>query len=256
MSFFKNAMASVLGIGGAKINTVLNADTLTPGQEVRGVVRVQGGSVTQNVKRVDLKVCTTYEKETDNRKSTLKGTVQTVSIPEVTTITAGKSFEIPFSFKLSLSCPISTSRNRVWIESELEIENAIDPGDRDYINVRPNYEMQVILRALENLGFRSREIENVEGRFNSRYFEQEFEFVANRGEFVGHLDELEVVFNNNEYGMDLKLEVDRRARNLGGLLKEALNMDESKLRLSFTRRQLEDENTVKSILEDTIRRYI
>ena len=55
------------------------------------------------------------------------------------------------------------------------------------------------------------------------------------GPYQRKLDELEVMFlNQTEDRVELLLEVDRRARGLGGFLAEALEMDESMVRLSIS----------------------
>lgn len=92
----------------------------------------------------------------------------------------------------------------------------------------------MIFDALASLGFQLRKVECEYARRRGRSypFVQQFEFVPTTY-FRGQLDELEVIFYPHESGLDLWLEVDRRARGFGGLLAEALDDDESRLRVAF-----------------------
>ncbi len=92
--------------------------------------------------------------------------------------------------------------------------------------------------------------------YSRRYrYVQEFEFYPG-GEFRRDLDELEVIFFMNTSSADLRIQVDRRAKGLGGLFAEALDMDESFVRLSISN---DDCNQgiqyVADILRNTIRQY-
>jgi sporulation-control protein len=81
----------------------------------------------------------------------------------------------------------------------------------------------------------------------------EFEFVASSGSFRGKLDELEVIFfPQSDEQMDLALQIDRKARGLGGFLAEALEMDETNIHLSI---HSSDLPILKSKLESIISQY-
>lgn len=122
----------------------------------------------------------------------------------------------------------------VWVETELEIDMAVDPEDKDYLDVRPTDRMQAVFDAAEDLGFtfRSAECEaDPYGRYTSgRPFIQEFEFVPQSGAFVGDLDEIELVFAPSREQLTVFLEVDRR----GGLLSELTDTDERKTQFTVT----------------------
>ena len=61
MSFFKKALASI-GIGGAKVDTVLENPELQPGDTLKGVIKMMGGKVDQPVDRVYLELLTEVRK--------------------------------------------------------------------------------------------------------------------------------------------------------------------------------------------------
>ncbi|WP_461671282.1 sporulation protein, partial [Mycobacterium tuberculosis] len=60
-------MASV-GIGAAKVDTLLERASYSPGEDVRGVVRIYGGSVDQQIDGIDLSIMTYYIKEVNDSK--------------------------------------------------------------------------------------------------------------------------------------------------------------------------------------------
>jgi sporulation-control protein len=237
MSFFDKVFASV-GIGSASVDTKLERDTYVPGETVKGVVEIQGGKVEQQIDDIYLSLNTNYLKESDDRKYSVTATIDRFRITQPFTIGKNERKEIPFSFQLPLDTPLSIGKSKVWVTTGLDIKNAVDPGDKDYLKVAPNPLMSATLNAIENLGFRLREAdcEEASHRLRGRFpFVQEFEFVPTSGPFRGKLDELELVFRPSANGMiELLFQVDRRARGLGGLFAEAAGLDESNVRLSVS----------------------
>lgn len=116
--------------------------------------------------------------------------------------------------------------------------------------------MNAVFRAMENLGFQLKEAECKEAAYGIRKrlpFVQEFEYVPVRGEFRGKLDEVEMIFfphAPNE--MELLIQVDRRARGLAGLFAEALDLDETFVRVTIHEQRIQ---TLRTDLASLIRRY-
>ena len=123
------------------------------------------------------------------------------------------------------------------MQTELDIKNAVDPEDKDYIDVKPSKLAASVLDAVRGLGFRLRkaECEQASGRFRGHYpFMQEFEF-APTGQYRSHLDELEVVFlSQSEHSVELLMQIDRKVKGLGSFFAEALDIDESFVRTTIT----------------------
>ncbi|MNW64665.1 Sporulation-control protein spo0M [compost metagenome] len=94
---------------------------------------------------------------------------------------------------------------------------------------------------IRKLGFRLREVSCEYaphyGKKNGLSFVQEFEFLPSN-QFRGQLDELEIMFYPSEHGVELLLQIDRRARGLSGLFAEALDADESFVKLHFDHNNL------------------
>ena len=255
MSFFNKVLASI-GVGGAKVDTKLEKSEYVAGEIMNGKVEIFGGKLEQQVDSIFLTVYTTYIRESDDRKYTDVAPVIKHKINEPFVIGVGETKSIPFSIELPAETPITVGNTRVWVSTGLDIKNAVDPEDKDYIEVRPTRLAASILGEMENLGFRLRkaECEQASRKIRGRYpFVQEFEFVPTSGAFRGRLDELEVVFlTQSEQSAELLLEVDRRARGFGGFLSEALEMDESHVRLSI---HASDVPNLHDKLKQVISRY-
>ncbi|WP_071459859.1 sporulation protein [Bacillus massilinigeriensis] len=255
MSLFNKIFASI-GIGSAQVDTKLEKDTFSPGQEVNGIVEIKGGNIEQKVDDIYLSLHTTYVKEADDKKYTSTGMIERFRISETFVISPDERKEIPFTFVLPGDTPISAGKTKIWVATGLDIKNAVDPGDKDYIKVLPTELMAAVFKTVDKLGFRLRESECEQAPYHLRRrlpFIQEFEFVPVSGPFRGRLDELELVFFPvTSTQMELHMQVDRRARGLGGFLSEALEMDETNIRLSITN---SDIPTMDSKLKSFIDRY-
>lgn len=239
MSFFNKVLASV-GVGSAKIDTKLENDVLVQGEEVRGVIEVRGGNVKQDIDAFYLTLQTTYIREANDSNVRTTADIERILVSEGITVDANELVQVPFSFILPLDTPLSYGRTKVWISTGADIKRAIDPSDRDYIQVHASPLAASVINAMGELGFRMREAvcESAPRRLQGRLpFVQEFEFVPYQGDFSRKLDEVEIIFlNQSNHQLELLIEVDRRARfgSVTSMLAEAMDMDETKARLTFT----------------------
>lgn len=252
MSFFKKMLASV-GIGNVDIDTQFHTDAFIPGELVEGVIIAKGGKVEQKADKIYFQIMTEYLKpvETDaNRdgrsevrmqKETI--VVANILLAESLVFPPGETMEIPFHFVLPHETPISIGVSPIWIRTGMDIDNAIDPSDRDDIEVLTHPHTAIIFDALEELGFHLHQAEN-EYYLQRDYhlpFIQKFEFVPyQNGEYRNSVDELELIFYPNEDGIEIILEFDRKTRGFRGLLSDMLDTDESRHRYFFSREELEE----------------
>jgi sporulation-control protein len=250
MSFFNKVFASV-GIGAASVDTKLEKERYTAGERVSGVVEVKGGNVEQEVDSIYLKLYTTYIRESDDKKYTDSACIEKIQITEPFVIQANEVKQFPVSFELPFDTPVTVGSTRVWVATGLDIKNAMDPSDKDYIEISPNEMMNSVFSSLGRLGFKLRkaDCEQASRHLRGRNpFVQEFEFVPVTGRYSRRLDELEVVFMSQSLNsVDLLFEVDRKARGLGGFLAEALDTDESMVKLSVSAAEIQsiDERITK-----------
>lgn len=255
MSFFNKIFASI-GIGSAKIDTKLEQLTYRQGDIVKGIVEIKGGNVEQKINGLYLNLYTSYIKEMDDKKVPAVANIGHFPIFQSLLIKANEVHEVPFSFQLPFDTPVTFGRSKVWVKTEADISNALDPTDKDYIRIAPSPIMNAVIDAINELGFTLREVENERA---PRYIRsrlpliQEFEFVPYQGPFRSRLDELELVFfNQSEHRVELLMEIDHRVRGFKTLLAEALDMDESKVRMTVT---TEDIPSIKEKIYQIINRY-
>ncbi|MFX3631826.1 MAG: sporulation protein [Candidatus Pristimantibacillus sp.] len=259
MSIFKRMLASA-GIGAATVDLMLHQDAVYAGDIISGVVRIQGGRVAQQVDDVYAFVMTRYVKEQNDTKLRVDATLSKFLLASKFTVEAEQVYEFPVSFQLPVNTPVTVGQTPVWIQTGLDIKEAFDPQDRDQLQVNPHPNSAVILDAVNLLGFRTREVTCKYAphysRSNELPFIQEFEFVPT-SQFRDQLDELEIIFSPDENGVDLLLQIDRKSRGLAGFFTEALDTDESFVRVRFDRNQLASgANYVAGQLSETIRKYV
>jgi sporulation-control protein len=233
---FKKLLASA-GIGNAKVDTQLENDQLLPGESVSGKVVIQGGNMEQQIDRINLFVMTEAVRERDDRKYYEKVVLEKFTIGNSFAIKEGETKEIDFKFILPTHTPPSLGRTKVWVQTGIDVPSAVDPSDRDFVHVLPHPYMKTVLDALTNvLGF---DLRKVEMEYSRRYrYVQEFEFYPSH-EFRYALDELEAMFFIKENQIEIVLQVDRRAKGLGGLFAEALEMDENYVKVLFDNDDIE-----------------
>ncbi|MCH7322777.1 sporulation protein [Solibacillus sp. MA9] len=236
MSLFNKVLASV-GVGAATVDTKLHKSSYTINEMVTGVVEIVGGNTEQQIDAIYLTLYSNFIREIDDKKVNDQAALQSIKINEPFTIQANEKREIPFSMDLPSIVPVTTGHSRVWIHTGLDIKNAIDPSDKDFLDIQPTRLASAVLSAVQNLGFRLRKVDTEQAPSylrNRTKIVQEFEFQTTNNTYRRYLDELEIVFlEQSERSVEILIQVDRRARGLGGFLSEAFNMDESFIRLTI-----------------------
>ncbi|MFS0823299.1 sporulation protein [Bacillus sp. 1P02SD] len=250
-----NKIFSSIGIGNARVDTKLSTDRLKAGEKVTGFVEIVGGNMEQQIDEIYLSVMTTYIKEFNDRNINKQATIEKIKIVEPFEIGSNERREIPFSLVLPLDTPLTLGKTKVWIHTGLDIKNAVDPSDKDYISVSPSPLVAGVLNAIYDLGFSLRKVDCEAAPYRLRKrlpFVQEFEFVPTSGAYRGKLDEVELVFfPQSEQKLEVVMQVDRRARGLGSLIAEAMDMDESFVNFTVT---ADDLPTIKSQMNQIISR--
>ncbi|MFF3100191.1 sporulation protein [Viridibacillus arvi] len=256
MSFFNKVLAS-FGVGGAKVDTKLEKVEYVAGETMRGEVEVYGGNIEQQIDSIYLTVNTTYIRESDDKKYTDNAAVKQYKITSPFTIGVNETKVIPFEISLPADTPITYGNTQVWVSTGLDIKNSVDPTDKDFIAIRPTRLVAQILETINQLGFKLRKVEceQASSKIRSSYpFVQEFEFIPTNGVYRGKLDELEILFlSQTDQSAEILMQVDRKARGFGDFLAEALEMDESHIRLSIT---VQDLPNLQVKLKQIISNYV
>ncbi len=234
MSFMKRMFSSV-GIGSAKVDTILAENRFAPGDIIDAEVKITGGKVEQEIDDIYFSICATYEAEVDDDKVTRVVVLDKFKASDSFVIGPGDVVELDVSLQLPFETPLSLGKTKVWVETGLDIDNAVDPGDKDHIEVIPGQLVGALFDSLQDLGFKlvEAECEAVSAFRGEQPFVQEFEFKPHGGPFRGKLDELEVVCFPAEDDVEVFMEIDRKARGLGSFFSEMLDADESHVKFVF-----------------------
>ncbi|SMD00640.1 sporulation-control protein [Desulfocicer vacuolatum DSM 3385] len=250
MSFFKNILSKV-GIGSATVETELFNNVFVPGQPVEGVVNITGGKVTQDIDTVYIKIKSTYEDEVeigeDDEETEVDVTrtaeIMRLQISEPFTLNPEESVSFDLNFTLPWDTPATAGKTVTWVETGLDIKMAIDPGDKDYLNVTPHPLAERVLDAAMELGFEISEVvcEPAPAAMDMRVpFVQEFELKPVKGSFKNRLDEIELVFKPFEDSIQIFMEVDRKAKGVFGHLSEMMGTDETMVNFLVQKKDLPD----------------
>jgi sporulation-control protein len=184
---FKKLMAS-MGAGGASVETVLNEPNVVPGGVVQGEVRIQGGSVAQQIEGLSVGLQARVEVETDDGEYKQNVEFHRQQVGGAFEVQPGAVHAVQFGMEVPWETPITMFMGRqltgmnVGVVTELQIARAVDSGDLERGHIR---------------GTRQR-----------LPFYQEIEFFA--PEQYRGLNQVEVSFVADDREMDVILEMDKK----------------------------------------------
>lgn len=214
---FKKLLAS-LGAGGASVETVLTEVNVVPGGVVQGEVRIQGGSVNQNIE--GLSVGLQARVEVEGQDSEYKQDIVFTKMPlgGAFELQAGAVHAVPFGLEIPWETPVTTIDGQtlrgmnIGVTTELSIARAVDSTDLDPINVHPLPAQKAILDAFIQLGFRFKNADmergHIRGTRQKLPFYQEIEFFPPQ-QYRG-INQVELSFVADEHTMDVVLEMDKK----------------------------------------------
>jgi sporulation-control protein len=258
MSIFKRIGAS-LGVGAATVETTLTNGEYAPGDTINGIVNVTGGSVEQKIEDIDLHLLTQYIVEKDDKKYYQTVKLGSYRVANGFTVSPKEKRQFTFSFTLPLDTPVTFGKTKVWVNTDVDIEMGVDAQDNDYIKVRPHPFTAAVLNAVEQIGFRLYQSDcEYAPRFQRRLpFVQEFEFVpATNSQYRSRLDEVEVICHPSNDGVEVYIQIDRKAKGIFGFLEEKMGTDESLVRVSFTRAELQaGSSSLTAKIQEIVNRF-
>lgn len=197
-------MLSKVGIGGIEVDTILERESLVVGEEMKGIVKIKGSSMKQTIDGVHLTLSMKFVKYLNRRDIHTRFDLHRLKIANKFVIQPDELIEIPFSFIVPNDTPITLEQDLVWVHTNLDIKNAINPQDIDYIKVIPNSDMQQIINKLDTIGFVIHTVELIETpkQFKLRLpFVQEVIFVP-----VHNLSSIKIKIiplNNDEFNIEI-----------------------------------------------------
>ncbi|NGO73659.1 sporulation protein [Streptomyces boncukensis] len=214
---FKKLFASV-GVGGASVDTVLYEEQVEPGGVARGEVRIEGGSVTQEVQGLSVGLQAKVEVETDDGEHKRNIEFARRQLGGELTLQEGATFAVPFELEIPWETPVTAVDGQplrgmqLGVSTELAIARAVDSTDLDPLHIHPLPAQQAILDAFIGLGFRFKSADMEKGRIRGTRqqlpFYQEIEFHA-APQYRG-LSQVELSFVADAGGMDVVLEMDKK----------------------------------------------
>ncbi|MEU0088064.1 sporulation protein [Streptomyces sp. NPDC006274] len=214
---FKRLLAS-MGAGGASVETELAEANVVPGGVVQGEVRIQGGSVDQQIEGLSVGLQARVEVEGGDQevKQDIEFTKQRLG--GAFEVKAGAVHVVPFGLEIPWETPVTMIEGQslrgmnIGVTTELEIARAVDSGDLDPINVHPLPAQQAILDAFVQLGFRFKSADmergHIRGTRQRLPFYQEIEFLPPQ-QYRG-LNQVELTFVADDREMDVILEMDKK----------------------------------------------
>ncbi|MGA4848018.1 sporulation protein [Streptomyces sp. G5(2025)] len=214
---FKKLLAS-LGAGGASVETVLTEVNVVPGGVVQGEVRIQGGSVDQQIEGLSVGLQARVEVEGTDQETKQDIEFAKQRLGGAFTLLANEVHAVPFGLEIPWETPVTSIDGQqlrgmdIGVTTELEIARAVDSGDLDPINVHPLPAQQAILDAFIQLGFRFKSADmergHIRGTRQKLPFYQEIEFYPPQ-QYRG-LNQVELSFVADDREMDVVLEMDKK----------------------------------------------
>jgi sporulation-control protein len=120
---------SLLGIGSANIDLVLQKHTFKPGDPVLGCFHIKGGTIEQQLKRIDCDLV---------MKDIAVGKVEVIDTQTIFTsrrIKSDEDNEISFTFQLPDSVPVSTDEISYRFKTRLHFSEGMNSQDLDAIQI-------------------------------------------------------------------------------------------------------------------------
>ncbi|MCP9998432.1 sporulation protein [Streptomyces werraensis] len=214
---FKKLLAS-LGAAGPRSRRCCTRSTSFLGGVVQGEVRIQGGSVNQQIEglSVGLQAKVEVESGDEEYKQNIEFTKQ--QLGGAFELQAGAVHAVQFGLEIPWETPVTMIDGQplrgmdIGVTTELAIARAVDSGDLDPINVHPLPAQKAILDAFIQLGFRFKTADmergHIRGTRQKLPFYQEIEFFP-PSQYRG-LHQVELSFVADARAMDVVLEMDKK----------------------------------------------
>ncbi len=122
---------SLLGVGSAKIDLILEKETYRPGDSVKGYFLITGGTIEQKIKQIDCDLVQT------DKKQGIEKIIKTTSIQNSAIISSEESNKIPFVFQLPVTVSVSSKVISYRFTTRLTFYKGLESRDQDFIKIIP-----------------------------------------------------------------------------------------------------------------------
>jgi sporulation-control protein len=218
-------MLGAFGLGGPSVDTVLSHPGAQPGAPLTGQVNLVGGSSDAEIEHITLSLITRMEVETGGGDHDANAEFHRLTVSGPLRLAAGQRLSCPFQLVLPWETPITAVHGQplrgmvMGVRTEVSIARAVDKGDLDAFQVHPLPVQQRILDAFAQLGFvfKSADLEHgrIAGVHQTLPFYQEIEFFPPQ-QYAHTVKEVELTFVTSPHGVEVVLELDKRAGVFGG----------------------------------------
>ena len=226
---------SKVGIGAAKVDTVLNHTEVVRGGFLEGQIRMHGGKVDQEINKIYLELISYYFYETDHGESTASFVLHRLDIDEDFILRAGEEVAYDFELEVPLVTPVTFGETRVNLKTGLDVSKAFDPKDNDPVDILAEPATERLMMAAEALGFVHEPESGTCYQVPSAYevpFVQAFLLRA-EGPIAAHVESMEIIVAANETETEVIINLDKRNHGLMGHIRDGLALDKSEIRFSL-----------------------
>lgn len=122
---------SLLGVGSAKIDLILEKETYRPGDFVQGYFLITGGTIEQKIKQIDCDLVLT------DKKQGIETIIETTTIQNSAIISSDESNKIPFLFRLPVSVSVTSEDISYRFTTRLTFQKGLESRDQDVIKIIP-----------------------------------------------------------------------------------------------------------------------
>lgn len=129
LSLILRKYMSLLGIGSAKIDLILEKEIYKAGDLVRGYFSIEGGTIEQKLKRVECDLLLT------DHAAGVEKVIDTTTILTARSINSEEAYNLPFCFKLPAALTASTDELSYRFQTRLVFDEGVTSQDQDIIQV-------------------------------------------------------------------------------------------------------------------------
>lgn len=156
------------------METVLTEVNVVPGGVVQGEVRIQGGSVAQEIQGLSVGLQAKVEIESGDQEYKQDIEFTKVRLGGAFELQAGAAHNVPFGLEIPWETPVTMIDGQalrgmhIGVSTELAIARAVDSSDLDAVSVHPLPAQKAILDAFIRLGFRFKNADMERGHIRGR----------------------------------------------------------------------------------------
>lgn len=250
MGLFKNTMAKI-GIGGAKVDTILHNPNVNCGEVLEGKCVITGGKVPQYIKYIAIDIRTDFEEEKDDTKFRQTVNLFDYKIEINRPIEAGSTHEIPFSFILPVNLPIPRIGYEVSAHTVLVISKGMESSQDRKINLGMHPMLHQLHDIIElKLGLKFKEINNVY-KYSDEYYQILRYKPIKNSPLSKQIDEIGFIFTVYQDRIEIVIKMDSKK----GFLTEMLGLDKNYTTVVYKVDDFANPDEIANNLYSTILKY-